>query len=387
MGSITNPFTPRSGQEPKFFVGRQEHIDFFKKTLKDTIKYRQNHFILLGEWGSGKTSLLREYKSIAQKSGALCSLIQLREVKKEDRLNDLIEYLVEQIALRLPINLNKLKTFTKELTAAGVSVMGMGFDFSRDVKRGDPHTFLYRNLLNLWEDMKGQTKAVVILIDDIQNLSAAPEVLSILRSVLSDEKIVKETRFLFVLSSTYDGWKQFLQRDHPIGRYFTPRLKVQNLTEQETYQLIDKNLNGTGITFSKKIKKNVYKYASGQLYETQVLCSNLFENQINGAVGTTAFEQALNTTLEIIGEEVFNQMFYLASEKEQQVLRVLAHNEMPSSFSALKTASHNMYKIPGSSVSKIVDRLIEKKLIIKPEKAFYFVPDPLFREYLIRQKI
>lgn len=387
MKSISNPFTPKSGQEPKIFVGRDEQVNFFKKALSDTINYRQEHFIILGDWGVGKTSLLREYKSIAQKNGALCSLIQLREVKKDEELRDLIEYLVEQIALRLPINLKQLKTFTKELTATGVNILGMGFEFSREVRRGDPQTFLYRNLLNLWQDLKKESKAIVVLIDDVQNLSTTPEVLSIIKAVLSDEKIVKETKFLFVLSSTYDGWKHFLQRDHPIGRYFTPRLKIENLSEKETLELIDKNLKGTEISFSKEVKKNVFKYTSGHLYETQILCSHLFENQINGKVGMGAFEPALKATLEAVGEEVFNQMFSSASEKEQQLLRVLAHNKEPSSVSTLKSAAKKMYKIPESSVSKLVDRLIEKNLIIKPAKAFYFIQDSLFREYVLRQNI
>ncbi|MFH1246975.1 MAG: ATP-binding protein [Candidatus Micrarchaeota archaeon] len=385
--SLTNPYTPKTPQEPKVFLGRIQQVEFFINAHKDVKNYRQNHFIILGEWGVGKTSLLREYKNIAQKNGAVCALIQLREVRKEDTLRDLMEYLVEQIALRLPLNLMKLKSFTKELTAGGVNLMGIGFEFSRENKRGDPQTFFYKTLLNLWQDVKKENKAIVVLIDDIQNFSTIPEVISVIKSVLSDEKIVKETKFLFVLSSTQDGWKQFLQRDHPIGRYFTPRLKLENLSEKETLELIEKNLKGTGVSFSKEVKKNIFTYTVGHLYETQVLCSHLFENQINGKVTISTFEPALKATLDVIGEEVFNQMFYSASEKEQQVLRVLAHNFEPSSFSALQTAAKSMYKLPESSVSKLVNRLIEKNLIIKPAKAKYFIPDALFREYLIRQKI
>ena len=57
-----NPFTPKSGMEPKYFAGRGNAIKTFQKILAQSKSKRYEHFCVLGEWGVGKTVLLKEYK-------------------------------------------------------------------------------------------------------------------------------------------------------------------------------------------------------------------------------------------------------------------------------------------------------------------------------------
>lgn len=380
--SIHNPFTPKSGMEPRFFVAREKELELFKKALKATETGRPSHFLVQGDWGSGKTSLLREFKKIAQKEGSLCSLISVRSFEGSDSLRDGIEYLVEEIALRLPLDVSKFQKFTKELSSVGVSVAGTGFHFSKDIIRGDPQPFFFSNLLNLWSDLKDETRVLVVLLDDVQNFSSISLIMTVLRNVLADEEIVKETKLLFVLASTFDGWKQFLQRNHPIGRYFTPRMKLVNLAESEIDQLIESHLQNSGVTFSKEVRKDIYQYAAGHLYETQVLCNHLFDNQLKGKVTSKVFEPALKRTLETLGEEIFNSLFEESSEKERQILAILAKQNQSSEYTNIADTVNKEYGMPANTMSKLLERLVQKRLIERPERGEYFIPDPLFREYL-----
>ena len=61
-----NPFTPKSGWEPNIFAGRIDQFEFFEKKLEEARNGRCDHFLIIGEWGIGKTSLLKEFKRIAQ---------------------------------------------------------------------------------------------------------------------------------------------------------------------------------------------------------------------------------------------------------------------------------------------------------------------------------
>ncbi|MCM8763610.1 MAG: ATP-binding protein [Candidatus Omnitrophica bacterium] len=63
----TNPFTPQSGLEPKFFSGRESALGEFLILMEQARDNRAEHFLVLGEWGVGKTSLLKQFKKIAQK--------------------------------------------------------------------------------------------------------------------------------------------------------------------------------------------------------------------------------------------------------------------------------------------------------------------------------
>ena len=58
-----NPFTPRSGWEPKSFQGRSNQLENFEKNIRKAREAEMpDHMIVLGEWGIGKTSLLRLLK-------------------------------------------------------------------------------------------------------------------------------------------------------------------------------------------------------------------------------------------------------------------------------------------------------------------------------------
>jgi hypothetical protein len=380
---INNPFTPKSGLEPRYFMGRDAELLSFRKALRDIEAGRPSHFIVIGGWGSGKTSLLREFKKISQTEGFVCSFVSLRGFEGRDTLRDSIEHLTGEIAVRLPLDVNKLTKFTKELSSVGVTIAGTGFQFSKDIVRGDPQTFFYTNMLNLWSDLRNETKVVVVLLDDIQNLSPVSVAMSVIRNTLADERIVKETKFLFVLASTPDGWKPFLQRDHPIGRYFTPRMKLTNLSEEDTAKLIDTYLKESGVRFSEGVKKKVYEHTRGHLYETQVLCNHLFENQLKGEVTENVFEPALAATLETLGEEVFNNLYESASEREQFVMNVIAGKEGSWQFSEIiKRAGKKLNK---SSLGVSLERLVGKGIVGKPARSIYIIEDSLFRIYIQRK--
>ena len=62
-----NPFILMTGGEPTIFGGRTKELRSFEEKLNRTLhtKFRE-HFLILGDWGIGKSTLLREYKKICQ---------------------------------------------------------------------------------------------------------------------------------------------------------------------------------------------------------------------------------------------------------------------------------------------------------------------------------
>ena len=97
-----NPFTPQSGWEPRVFRGRKEQLDHFTATLDDAASNRPSHLIILGDWGIGKTSLLRQFKKIAQGKGYLASFCSISKFSAKEKVKDGINLISQEILLGFP---------------------------------------------------------------------------------------------------------------------------------------------------------------------------------------------------------------------------------------------------------------------------------------------
>jgi len=276
--------------------------------------------------------------------------------------------------------------FMEQLNELGVQFFGAGFTFSRTIEQMQPQSLLFNSLKTLWDDLKNETEVGVILIDDVQNFEPISGIFTIIKNVLSDEEIVK-TRFLFVLSCTPDMWKQFLARHHPIGRYFTPRLDLARLSREDTFKALDKILENTGIVFESEIVEMVYEYTQGHPYELQILCYNLYENQIAGIVTEKVWSNSLKVTLKELGEKVFDSMYEKASKNEQMILHLMSLADKRVSPNELLKFSNDLNAdISSTVINTGMQRLFKKGLVIKPEKYKYSLPDRMFREYVIHLK-
>lgn len=377
-----NPFTPKSGWEPKTFAGREYEFHFFEKKIREAEQNRCDHFLVLGEWGIGKTSLLKEFRKIAQEKGCISSMITIREFRKEEDLTNAVEHLVENIPLKLPVELSGLNNFLKQIESLGVQVLGTGFQLSRKTQAMDPQVFLLKCLLALWSDLKEKTDVLPVLLDDIQNFDKVSEIFTLIKNVLSDDEMLK-TRYLFVLSCTPASWSKFMQLHHPIGRYFTPRIKLERLSEEENYYAVNKTLEGHDVIFEEGIKKKIYEYTRGHPYELQILCSNLYDTAIKNRVSEEQWHPALNETIINLGEIVWDCLYNEASEQERSILYILSLYEKPVERKEISAViKKNKLGISDNAIGVILTRLIDKKLISKPDKYQYHIQDRLFKEYV-----
>lgn len=279
-----NPFTPKTGWEPKIIVGRDTELDFFSRKLYEARRGRCDHFVVSGDWGMGKTSLLKKYKEIAHGMRLFTSFVSINEFTPENTVLDGVKYLIEQIPRKFPVEMEQLKNFYRKMKILDVKIVGRGLNFSKRIEGMHPQTLLTDVLLALWQDIKEQSEAGVVLLDDVQNFAPIGGIFTVLKNVLSDEQIIDETRFLFVLTTVTSGWEKFTEKNHPIGRYFSPRLQLQKLSKNDMKRLIKDTLEETGVIFEDEVIKRVVSYGEGNPHELQQICAGLYDKQIGGKV-------------------------------------------------------------------------------------------------------
>lgn len=383
-----NPFTPRSGQEPKVFLGRDRELETFAKHLSATQQKRFDHFVVLGEWGTGKTTLLKEFRKIAHTQKILTSFVSVHEFEETNLLLPVVQ-LLTQIPRNLPIKFERLKQFGKYLQGVGITlpVIGGGIEI-QERKRfsGDPQVILLEGLVELWKELKQETPALVVFLDDAQHYERVPQFLGILKNVLSDDDIVQQTGYLFIVSATEEGWSAFLKKNHPIGRYFVPILRVGAFTRENTLKIIAATLKGTGVSFSREVQESVYEYTEGHPYQMQILCSYLYENQIHGKVETEQFEASLLQTLEELGAIILDPLYSQASEQEKEVLAIIAATYRVYPFDEiLKLVDSKGDAIAKGALATILARLCEKGFLMKTDRGKYRVVNKLLNEFLLRK--
>jgi hypothetical protein len=379
---LINPFTARSGIDPRIFIGREEELNFFQQNrLANAIHGKCQHYIITGTWGIGKTVLLRQMKLLAQKQGAWALLFCIRGFSPRESLMDFTRHVLDMAAADLPIGPRKRK---RKLEGAGASALGFGIQFnwrtSLSDETRDPQLVLRDGLIEMYEHARSKgANALILMIDDVHNLSTDGRQLTLLRNVLTDERVVGKTNILVILSSIEQGWNPFLVRDHPVGRLFMPRRSLCRFEKVEAIRLIDESLHDTGVVFDDAVKEHVYEFSRGHVFEIQALCEALFDRQIKGKVSTENWEAALADTLLALADAQFKGMLDRASGRELTALSVLAATNSVFGPQDLEKASPEI-----KNAGEVLKRLVDKQLAERLKRGEYHISDRLFAEYVKR---
>jgi len=376
---LVNPFIARSGLDPRVVVGRDEEIDFFETRLLDAMQGRCKHYVITGSWGIGKTVLLRQMKQKARKQGAWAALFYTRSFSPSEAPSSFARHILDNVAAELP-DQSKGDLKKKQITGVGLGALGFSFQLQWDkgMKDKDAQIILRDGLLEMYKyAQRNKAKALVVFMDDVHNISPRGEHLTILRNALTDERLIRDTRILFVLASIDEGWSPYLRRDHPLGRLFMPRRPLGFLSSRETRRLIDTTLEGSMVTFDSTIRDRVHPVTRGHVFEIQALCEALFDQQFKGKVSLSSWLPAIQHTLLALADAQFASMIGRASEKELIALQAIAHFDKPVTPLSLQEASPDL-----KSTGEILRRLQAKGLIQRVARGEYIVDDLLFCEYL-----
>lgn len=183
MDPLHNPFSPGAGAPPPELAGRSDILKQALMTLARVKRGRAEKSILLvGLRGTGKTVLLHEISSLAEKEGYFSLMIEAHEKKSlpELLLPELRRVLFSldvgaAISAKVKRAFRVLKSFVSKIK---VSVKTQEIDFGIGIEpekgtadSGDLEADLAQVFIALGEAAQDRNTAVAVIIDEIQYLS------------------------------------------------------------------------------------------------------------------------------------------------------------------------------------------------------------------------
>ena len=157
---IPDPYIPEQVVDPEDFIGRCEEIENFKTFLDFSIRSKPRNIAIVGDWGIGKTALLRKFEAIAILKDTPSARF---DVRKDMSLLEFQQRLLLEVKTALSLH-EKLSVKAKEFLSSFDLSMGYA-GISVKKMRNQTIDFIVKSMCStLYIVMKGEgviTKSIV----------------------------------------------------------------------------------------------------------------------------------------------------------------------------------------------------------------------------------
>ncbi|TSA52723.1 MAG: ATP-binding protein [Nitrosomonadaceae bacterium] len=344
-----NPFKPGSIVHPGMFAGRYDELMVLQKALFQTKNGNPAHFLVHGERGIGKSSLLMLIDHVAR--GSINSLIPSEnfdfltvsiELEPSDEYADVISKLARELQRELDKNevlKKKLKGLWEFIT--NWEVLGVRY------KRGTtPIEAMLEELSDKFSaiasELAKDKSGIYIFIDEADKpVSGAGlgEFVKVFTERLAKRGINNVALGIFGISNVIEKMKQSHESS---VRILTP-VFLRPLNESDRKLVIERGLkeandkNDVATTIMDKAVDSISKYSEGYPYFIQQYAFSSFDHDTDDNIDENDVKEALikeNGALQLLGQRYFENMYTdeIRSDDYRTVLQVLAKH-MPKEVS------------------------------------------------------
>ncbi len=386
-----NPFKPNSPVPPGMFIGRFDEVERLEAQLYQIKAGQSTNFLLTGERGIGKSSLLLY----------LTALADGRITVGTDKFNFLVIDtfldqkttqlgLVKKIEFNLRKNLSKTEKakkflsdsweFLKRIEVAGVKISN-GNNNELDETSFEEFVYSLAETVNRLCENSGQENifnakydGVLLLIDEADNCSSDLDLGTFLKLFL--EKLQRRNCNHFMVGlAGLPNIKQILLNSHPSSLRLFEDIIVDQLTSKEVERVIDKclseseKLNNLKTEITSTAKRVLVNLSEGYPHFIQQFGFCAFTKDEDNIIDENdCLDGALKPrgALDLIGERYYKDNFYNKIQKEsyRQVLRIMAEN--PNEW-VTKTYIKSKYKGKDTVLNSAIKALRDRHIILPRE--------------------
>jgi len=375
-----NPFSPTFPVNPDYFANRDEILTSFKVALKRSVKSvlpTPDNIAILGDWGIGKTSVLKKFESMAleiKKDDCFSAIVELGPTTCKSFLS-FSKNIIEDIDTKFTATAPLISKIRRELKDWRLKTIGWSETSAERKIRPETPTFtLKQGLVELWEILeKSGVTTAIIMLDDIHYLAEKyPDGLYDLRGIF--QGLPKYgCNYMLCATGAKGLFTAIRELAEPLGRFFNIKYTLQPFTLEETKEAIEIPIEKAKINLKidSDVITEIYNLTAGHPYFIHFIMRDIVSVETT-RVKLSDFKKIYQKIESIMGREKFNIDLSIASNKEKEILFAAA--ELPQ-----QTFSPSDLKIKDARTK--LPTLCAKKLLVKTDRGEYSIYHPLFKEY------
>jgi AAA+ ATPase superfamily predicted ATPase len=400
MPDKINPFRPGSTVHPGMFAGRVNEIRQIERALAQTKFANPKSFLITGERGIGKSSLLLYAKYVAE--GAIRTLdgnkfdflIMSAVVSDNETLSKVVIKLVNDYYQKE--QQSEVKEFVKACWERVAEVGVGGVSIKKAEKPGPDEVydrFVYF-LEKLSKDIAGKRDGVVLVLDEVDRASSYKGFSSFIKSTFEKLHMDGCHNVLVGLAGMTEVRAKMYEDHESVLRFFDIH-ELSPLEEMDRNYVIE-----SGLEEARRVNKipteidpaalgRITNLSEGFPHFLQEFGYSAFEvdddnkiteqDVLHGVVGTDTFEGALRR----LGKQYFHRMYFEAikSDEYRKVLDIFA-SQPPGWVS--KATLKSDFKGKESTLNNALATLKERDIVVSDptRQGYYRLPWRAFASYI-----
>ncbi|MCL2808352.1 MAG: ATP-binding protein [Coriobacteriia bacterium] len=356
-------FLPAFGNKPKYIIGRGGVTSEFVNSLALPVGHRNRATILIGQRGTGKTTLLLNFEEIAEQADIVCA----RVAASDEMLDEIIQAIQLNGAKYVPSSKAKVK---------GISVGVLGFSFGLTFSEEAKTQLGFRMKLSLLcDELEKHDKGVLILVDEVQTSTAAMRTLATTYQHLVGEgkniSVVMAGLPSSISTVLNDDILTFLNRANKVFLEPLPYGEISAAYANEFAR--------QGKTVAPEVLKEVAKATRGYPYLFQLVGYYILKySQSSNAITEETVKLATHTSREEMVSSIFNAALAPLSQRDKDFLKAMSKD---IEFSRVSDIRQRM-KVSQAYVQMYRSRLIEAGVVSPAGRGLIAITIPYLGEYL-----
>ena len=376
-----NPFNPQQPAKPTFFVGRTEEVKTFTNFLGQTINNSPMNISITGDRGMGKTSILNKFEEIAIDNNCLVVKISNYEgnVKNVVEFSDFLISNIQTELLSKDVISKNVENLRKFVNSLKPEISYQNFSLSIE-KKQVIQEFLRERLSSIWENVKENYKAIVILIDEAESLEKI-DALIFLREVF--QRVEAHSNYMIVLAGKLNFPEKMSESFSPLNRFF-PALRLKKLKKDDVDTYLQNRLKQANTQIDYSAINSIYNKSEGHPYVLVCFGFLIFDslNESEAKINKEIVGRCMEKIRRRLSEDYFTPMFYPIRPRAKSILCKIANNIDGLDFTFAQALKITGLK-KGSQLSPYMLEFRNQGIIIQYQRGAYKLFHNLFKEYLI----
>jgi hypothetical protein len=395
-----NPFKPTSIVHTGMFAGRIDELKLTEKLFFQTKNGNSSSFLITGERGIGKSSLLFFIEKVAR--GILKSwndetfnfLVISIALEPADDYEETILKIAREMQRELDRN-EKIRKILESVWSfiTNWEVLGVKYNRSRD--QVPPNIMLEdlcEKIVSILSNAKKEIDGIYIFIDEADKPEKNPHLGELTKTMT--EKIQKRgvNNFAFGIIGLQSITDKIRESHESALRLFTT-IQLKQLTDEESTYVIDRGMNEANekndekTIYDEEAKQYTVAFAEGYPHFIQQYAYSAFDADKDNKIDKNDVTLGLlgeNGALKQLGERYFDKMYYkdIYSKKYRKILGVMAKS--PEEYLTKKQII-TLSGLTETNVTNAISMLTKKGMIIpkKGSKGSYKLMSRSFAAWII----